>query len=92
MRLDSSELDMTPREREWAALVQFNAQLQRSIERFHHADTWKTYLDIAASDRDARIGQEPSSEDLRMIQSRFDRVAQIEKYKPLTSMAIFEQT
>jgi hypothetical protein len=92
LRLGPSELGITAKEREWGALVQLNAQLQRSIERFHHADTWKTYLDIAASDRDARMGQEPSSEDLRMIQSRFDRVAQIEKYQPLTGMAIFEQT
>jgi hypothetical protein len=92
LQLIVSELDMTAREREWAALLQLNAQLQGAIERFHHADQWQTYLDIAVSNADARMGQRPSSADLRVIQSRFDSVAQIEKYKPLTSMAIFKQT
>ena len=73
------------RERLWTKLVQVNAQLQRAIERFHHADNWKTYLDIPA-------GQRPSSKDLRVIQARFETVARMQQYKPLTSMAIFKQT
>lgn len=90
--LSPSEMHMRAKEREWTALVQLNAQLQRSIERFHHADTWKTYLDIAVYNKGARMGREPSRADLRVIQSRFDSVAQIQKYKPLNSLAIFKQT
>lgn len=92
LRLSPSELPMRARGGEWTALVHLNAKLQRSIERFHHADTWKTYLDIGVSDRDARTGHQPSNEDLREIQARFDRVARIEKYKPLYRMPIFKQT
>jgi hypothetical protein len=66
-------------------LVQANTHLQRAIERFHHAGKWQTYLDIP-------VGQRTSSNDLRVIQSRFDTVARLEKYKPLASLAIFQRT
>jgi hypothetical protein len=92
LRLVMSELDRTQAERAWAELVQLNAQLQRAMGRFQHADRWKSYLAIPAAEADGREQQSPSNQDLRVIQSRFDQVAGIEKYRPLTGMAIFQAT
>jgi hypothetical protein len=66
-------------------------KLQRAIERFHHAEKWKAYLDIMR-DTNAAADVSLSSQELRIVKSRFDIVAQDEKYTPLTSMEIFKRT
>lgn len=90
IRILLAEYELPPSERQWKVLVGMSNDLQRDLDRYQHADQWKSYFALPEREGDAANKDgKPSLKSLQALKDRFDKVADMEKYAALTGLPTF---